>query len=102
MRRAARVDANQKRLVEYMRKLGATVQPLHTVGRGCPDLLVGWGGKNYLMEVKDDAKPASARKLTPDEDAWHWAWCGQVDVVTNEYDCRVVLDIFEEWDGDGA
>jgi hypothetical protein len=35
---------------------------LHTVGRGCPDILVGWHGLNYLFEVK---QPGG--NLTPDE-----------------------------------
>lgn len=95
MRRAARVDRNQKEIVEYLRKRGATVQPLHTVGRGCPDLLVGHGGKNYLLEVKDGEKPKSAQKLTPDEDAWHFMWLGQVAVVSCTFDCDVVLDIWD-------
>lgn len=95
MRRAARVDRNQKEIVAYLRKRGATVQPLHTVGRGCPDLLVGHGGKNYLLEVKDGEKPKSAQKLTPDEDAWHFAWLGQVAVVSCKFDCDVVLDIWD-------
>jgi hypothetical protein len=31
------------------------------VGRGVPDLLVGWRGTNLLLEVKDGNKPQSAR-----------------------------------------
>ena len=109
MRRAARVDANQKEIVEHLRKMGATVQPLHTVGRGCPDLLVGYGGTNYLLEVKDGDKPPSQRKLTPDEQSWHDEWVGHVSVVTCTWDCDMLL-CFDEWvdgekessEGDGA
>lgn len=67
MRRAARVDANQAAIAEALRSCGATVQLIHTVGKGCPDLLVGFGGINLLLEVKDGSKPPSKRKLTPDE-----------------------------------
>ena len=63
----------------------------HMVGRGCPDLLVGYRGVNYLLEVKDGEKPKSAQKLTPDEDAWHFMWMGQVAVVTCDWDCDVLL-----------
>jgi hypothetical protein len=52
------------------------VQSLATVGDGCPDLLVGYQGATYLMEVKDGRKPPSARKLTEDEAAWHERWRG--------------------------
>lgn len=51
------------------------------MGRGVPDLLVGWHGVNLLMEVKDGAKPPSGRRLTTEESAWHQRWYGQVVVV---------------------
>ena len=63
----ARVDANQKEIVAELRKLGASAVAIHEIGRGCPDLLVGTLGINYLLEVKDGTKPPSRRRLTPDE-----------------------------------
>lgn len=83
MRRAAKVDANQAEIVEALRIVGCTVQPLHAVGKGCPDLLAGRGGVNYLIEVKDGRKPPSARTLTPDQVEWHDLWRGQVAVVSS-------------------
>ena len=79
--RAAKVDANQSAIVDALRAVGATVQPLHTVGKGCPDLLVGWRGVNTLIEVKDGAKPPSARALTADQVEWHGGWKGRVAVA---------------------
>lgn len=81
MRRQARVDDNQAEIVAALRKIGASVQPLHAVGSGCPDILVGWRGFNTILEIKDGKKPPSARKLTPDQEKWHAAWMGQVTVV---------------------
>lgn len=81
MRRIARVDTNQAAMVAALRQIGATVQPLHTVGQGCPDLLVGYRGVNYLFEVKDGAKAPSARKLTLAETDWHTNWQGRVVTV---------------------
>jgi len=81
MRRAAKVDDNQTEIVAALRKIGATVQPLHAVGQGCPDILVGWRGMNTILEIKDGKKPPSARKLTEDQEKWHAAWRGQVTVV---------------------
>lgn len=78
MRRAARVDANQREIVEALRRVGATVQPLHTIGSGCPDILVGYRGTNILLELKDGDKPLSRRRLTADEERWHAEWRGQV------------------------
>jgi len=76
MRRAAKVDANQIQIVEALRACGATVQPLHTVGAGVPDLLVGYRGKTALVEVKDGARPPSERRLTDDQLVWHGNWRG--------------------------
>jgi hypothetical protein len=71
MRRAAKVDANQGTVIKALRSVGAFVQPLHTIGQGCPDLLVGYRGKWSLMELKDGTKSPSQRKLTDEEQAWH-------------------------------
>jgi len=80
---ARRVDANQQAIVAALRAVGASVLLLHTVGRGCPDILAGHRGVNVLMELKDGTKPPSARRLTPDEAAWHATWRGTVVVVAS-------------------
>lgn len=90
-RRAAKADANQPEIVAAFRAMGATVQHLHAVGAGCPDLLVGWQGRNLLVEVKDGAKAPSARKLTPAEVEFHEAWRGQVAIVETVEDAAAVL-----------
>ena len=69
MRRAARIDANQSEIVDALRSAGAQVQSLAAVGRGVPDLLVGFRGRLFLFEVK---QPGAA--LTPDEARWHGQW----------------------------
>jgi hypothetical protein len=79
--RAAKIDANQTVIIQALRKAGASVQPLHTVGGGVPDLLCGFRGRNYLLEVKDGSKPPSAQKLTPDQVIWHDLWRGDVCLV---------------------
>lgn len=81
MRRAARVDGNQVIITQALRDLGASVQPLHTVGKGCPDLLVGYRGVNWILELKDDSQPPNKRRLTTDEQTWHDSWKGTVYVV---------------------
>ena len=81
MRRASRVDENQAQIVEAARRMGCSVQPLHTVGGGVPDLLVGINKINDLWEIKDGKKPPSARRLTPDQIEWHDSWRGSVQVI---------------------
>ncbi len=73
---SARVDANQKGVVAALRLVGASVQHLHNVGGGCTDLLVGFAGVNYLIEVKDGNKPPSERRLTICQRRWHKNWNG--------------------------
>ena len=81
MRRSAKIDANQNDIVNALRRAGATVQSLAANGQGVPDLLVGFKGQTFLFEIKDGAKPLSARKLTPDQVEWHKAWRGGPLVV---------------------
>jgi Holliday junction resolvase len=70
MRRAARTDSNQTEIVAILRSLGCSVQMLHAVGAGCPDLLVGVAGQNLLIEIKDGSRKPSARRLTSDQGVW--------------------------------
>jgi hypothetical protein len=81
MRRAAKVDSNQAAIVAELRQVGASVQPLHAVGGGVPDLLVGFRGKSWLFEVKDFTAPPSQRALTDAQVQWHRQWRGQVAVI---------------------
>lgn len=81
MRRAARVDGNQRDVVKELRAAGVTVQHLHTVGDGCPDLLAGFGRRNFVFEIKDPAQPPSKQRLTPDEEEWHENWAGAVYTI---------------------
>ena len=86
MRRAARTDNNQSEIVKALRQVGMSVQVLSAVGKGCPDLLVGWRGTNYLCEIKDGAKVPSARPLTLDQQRWIFEWAGVVIVATSVED----------------
>ena len=88
-----RVDANQSEIVAALRQIGATVHVLSMVGFGCPDIVVGRHGVNYLLEIKDGAKSPSRQKLTPAEMRWHRDWEGQVAIVISVEDAiRVVSD----------
>jgi len=101
MKRRARVDANQPAIVKVLRQCGCSVQSLASVGKGCPDLLVGHyhsgpggdGSRNYLFEVKDPDKPPSARRLTPDEKRWHECWEGQVHTIETAEEALRIMGI---------
>lgn len=79
--RNAKVDENHVEIVRGLRAIGATVQSLAALGRGAPDLLVGKGGANYLLEVKNSDMPPSKRRLTEAEAIWHQTWRGSVWIV---------------------
>jgi len=78
MRRAAKVDRNHSEIVHALKSAGATVQDLSAVGGGCPDILVGFKGVNYALEIKDGKRPPSEKKLNERQEAWHGGWKGHV------------------------
>jgi hypothetical protein len=68
MRYAARVDANQDQIVSALRAAGAYVWII-----GLPvDLLVGYKGHSFLMEIKTTSK----KKLTKLQDDFFKDWTG--------------------------
>lgn len=69
-----------------LRRVGATVQDLHIVGRGCPDILVGFRGQTFVMEIK-----YGNGKLNDKEKAWHLNWEGQVAIVKTLDDALKVI-----------
>ena len=73
---AKKVDANQAEIVETLRQTGMSVITLHRVGQGCPDLLVGFGGRNYLLEIKNKHSDLNVPEMD-----FHLTWRGQVAVI---------------------
>ena len=53
---AKRVDLNHAEIVNKFRELGASVFDLSAVGRGCPDIMVGYNGQTVLVEIKSGEK----------------------------------------------
>lgn len=84
MRRFARIDDNQREIVELFRKLGFSVVMLHQVGNGCPDIMLGKHGVNTLVELKDGNKSPSKRKLTDGQKEFHESWQGEVFIVKSK------------------
>lgn len=74
-----RVDRNQAAIVKALRIFGASVTDLHALGHGVPDLLVGFHGVNYLMEVKNPT--GRGNRFTPAERVFMASWQGQVAVI---------------------
>ena len=83
-------DANQSAIVADLRKAGATVFSLHEVGYGCPDLLVGFRGKNFIIEIKTEDGT-----LTPSQVDFHDGWRGQVDVARTSEEALSIIGAIE-------
>ena len=81
-----RADENQAAIVLALRKLGYSVQHLHTVGGGCPDIVVGHEGRNWLFEIK-----TRGGKLTQDEAIFFEVWRGQVNVIYTVDDALAIM-----------
>ncbi len=89
MRRLARKDANHQPIVNGLRALGFSVLELHAVGQGCPDLLVGWNGRERLLEIKTPTghKPRGRRQAETNErqaefsDTWRGVPVGRVTCI---------------------
>ena len=98
MRTAAKVDRNQAEIVKAFRKVGASVQVLSAVGKGCPDILVGWRGHNFLVEIKDGEKCPSGQALTADQRNWHAKWAGHAIVANSAEDAITkIVAIGHKW-----
>jgi hypothetical protein len=87
-RTAARTDANQQEIVDALRKAGGSVALTHRVGSGFPDIVVGYGERNLLMEIK-----TPTGTLTPQEREFFALWRGDVRVIrTTEEAIRYMVD----------
>jgi hypothetical protein len=73
-----KVDLNQPEIIEQAKKLGMSVQSLHTIGKDCPDVLFGYAGINILCEIK-----SGNNDLSEGQKIYHDNWQGQIATVRN-------------------
>lgn len=100
MRRAAAVDANQAEIVAALRAVGATVITCHAVGKGFPDLVVGYRGETFLIEVKDPSQPLHRHELTPAQVEFHAAWRGRP--IAKVFTVLEAFSAIGAWTGGGS
>lgn len=96
MRKKARVDANQKEIVTELRKLDVSVLHTHQLGKGAPDLILGYRNDNFLIELKDGSKTKSQQKLTPDELEFQNKWRGNYAVCNSLEQVLTVIDYVDQ------
>lgn len=89
---ARRTDSNQRDIVNGLRVFGAAVLDLHIVGRGCPDLLVYYGGHYFLFEIKSEHGT-----FTPAENQFQRDWPGPVYTVRSIEDAiQTIMERIED------
>jgi hypothetical protein len=71
-RRAAKRDANEPPIIEALVAVGATIMQGRDV-----DLIVGFRGRNFLLEVK----PEKGGRLKPSQELLLDTWRGQYGIV---------------------
>ena len=76
-----RVDENKKTLIHTFIALGASVLNLSTVGRGCPDLLIGYKGKTVLVEIKSNSKATFTEPQIKFMQEWRGGAVSRIDSV---------------------
>jgi hypothetical protein len=86
MRRIAKTDRNHAEIVKAFRQCGMSVKDASAVGKGFPDLVIGFRGLNFLVEVKDGDLTPGNRRLTADQETFHAAWAGQICVALSVED----------------
>lgn len=52
MRRAAKIDTNQTKIISALRQIGCFVLPTHQL-KNAFDVLVCYNGKTFVMEIKN-------------------------------------------------
>ena len=91
-----RVDENQKQLIHTFIALGASVLNLSTVGRGCPDLLIGYRGKSVLVEIKRDSKASYTESQVKFMQNWRGGAISRIDSVDAAIRLIKMLDMGNE------
>lgn len=70
MRHRPRLDSTHHEVVDALRKVGALVKSLASLGDDTPDLLVSWRGRLMLMEVKSPGGKLRPGQLAFQQAGW--------------------------------
>lgn len=94
MRRAARVDQNQAAIVAAMRDAGASVYLIQLP----VDLLVGFGGKTALVEVKNPNSRYGRAGANANQASWLEHWKGGTAAVIDSVEAaQRLLKLMGHW-----
>lgn len=74
--RPCKLDANHKVIVEALIAVGASVIDTSSLGHGAPDLIVGFVGRTFLIEIKNPKTRYGRKGLNPYQVKWWETWTG--------------------------
>jgi len=83
-------DDSHNRIVKMFKAYGFSVLDLSSVGGGCPDILVGKYGNDYLFEIK---KPGG--KLRPEQEKFLLSWRGNVHRIESFDEALTILKLVD-------
>ena len=90
----SRTDKNHSALLKLIKTIpGVSIQDLGWASGGVPDTMLGFRGRNYLVEIKRPDTAPSKSKLNDAQVEWHETWRGQVAVCRTFSDVLKVLGI---------
>ena len=76
MRYGAKKDANHNEVVAALQQVGASVIDMSHVGKGFPDLIVGFRSQTILVEIKNPKTSYGKRGLNKNQQKWKEQWVG--------------------------
>jgi len=71
-----KIDQNQREIVAALRRRASCFSTA-SLGRGIPDVVAGFLGKTYLIEIKG----RKGQKLNEVQAAWHRHWEGNPVII---------------------
>jgi hypothetical protein len=86
---ACKKDANHNEIVEAMTKAGAYVLDMSHVGRGFPDLIVGFQNMTILMEIKNPKTNYGKKGLNKNQLKWKEQWTGGTYCVVDSVEAAL-------------
>jgi len=85
----SRKDDNHKEIVEALTKAGAYVLDMSHVGRGFPDLIIGFQSKTILMEIKNPKTSYGRKGLNKNQLKWKESWTGGAYCVADSIEAAL-------------
>lgn len=85
-------DKNHDRIAAALEAAGATTLDTSIMGGGFPDLLVGFNGVDFLLEIKNPDTQYGRSGLSDEQILYHSKWRGKrIQVVRNEEEALAAI-----------